>query len=90
MKPTSDAVKVKHDYRVTTCRPIGGLHPQMREFQCHACGKVYYRICSQKMLDNLARRAACGKVYYRICSQKMLDNLARRAVNNPAQPAGSS
>jgi len=52
-KPFSDTVKEKHDYRVTTWRPSGGLHPRMREFQCHGCGTKYYRICSQKMLDQL-------------------------------------
>jgi hypothetical protein len=52
----SDRDQEKHDYRVTTWRPSGGLHPRMREFQCHGCGKTYFVICSQKRLDSLARR----------------------------------
>jgi len=56
VKSTDNSVHEKHDYRVTIWRPSGGLHPRMREFQCHGCGKTYFVICSQKRLDNLARR----------------------------------
>lgn len=46
-----------HDYRVTTWRPGPQFNPRMREFICHGCGKVFYEVCSEERLKQLARRS---------------------------------